>query len=416
MLLLSYHHYVLMLTFHYLCLQIDLSQRGLVPSDARLVRMALFQNQNLAILKLGYNNLGDEGVITLASGIAAHKALTSLDLGFNNVGDEGCRALAAALQSSSCASGTLHTLYLAGNAFGEEGAKAIADVIGRGCSIERLHLTGNRIGPEGVQAVTDAIMGGEQAAASADEMTNDASSSSMDTEMHPALDALTLYLPSGLQELYLGGTGMGPTGCAAVARMLETSKTIRVLSLANCDIGDAELELLATSIKKNRDNLPLSALHLSFNKITCKGLDCLVNAIWDSHTLRELLLDNNNLGDRGAEQVAAILPHLKTLEGLDIGFNSIKSNGMRKLMRVVAEQHHLVSLSVSGNAIDTAAAKLVAYALAYNRSLKSISLVHCSIEHEGQRHIAAGIVSNRGIALRKLTGFDLGRKYRGVNV
>lgn len=80
-------------------------------------------------------------------------------------------------------------------------------------------------------------------------------------------------------------------------------------------------------------------------------------------------------------------------------------------MRVVAEQHHLVSLSVSGNPIDTAAAKHVAYALAYNRSLKSISLVHCSIEHEGQRHIAAGIVSNRGIALRKLTGFGLGRKY-----
>lgn len=365
--------------------------------------MALFQNSNLSVLKLGYNNLGDEGVMTLASGIAAHKALASLDLGFNNIGDEGCRALASALQSSPlCAPGTLHTLYLAGNAFGEDGALAIAEVIRRGCSIERLHLTGNKIGPDGVKAVTDAIMGGDM----------NGSNSSLDVDMHPSLDALSLYLPSGLQELFLGGTGMGPTGCAAVARMLETSKTIRVISMANCEIGDSELEVLASSIKRNRDNLPLAALHLSFNNITCKGLDFLMNAIWGSHTLRELLLDNNVLGERGAEQVAAILPHLKTLEVLDLGFNSIKSNGMRTLMRVVAEQHHLVSLSVSGNPIDTAAAKLVAYALAYNRSLKSISLVHCSIEHEGQRHIAAGIVSNRGIALRKLTGFSLGRKYR----
>jgi Ran GTPase-activating protein (RanGAP) involved in mRNA processing and transport len=372
--------------------------------------MALFQNSHLSVLKLGYNNLGDEGVTTLSSGIAAHKALASLDLGFNNIGDQGCRALATALQSSSsCA--TLHTLYLAGNVFGEDGALALADVIRRGCSIERLHLTGNRIGPDGVKAVTDAIMGG----ASDEKNNNGSNNSSLDVDMHPPLDTLSLYLPSGLQELFLGGTGMGPTGCAAVARMLETSKTIRVISMANCEIGDADLEVLAASIKKNRDNLPLAALHLSFNNISCKGLDSLMNAIWGSHTLRELLLDNNVLGDRGAEQVAAILPHLNTLEVLDLGFNSIKSNGMRTLMRAVAEQHHLVSLSVSGNPIDTGASKLVAYALAYNRSLKSMSLVHCSIEREGQRHIAAGIVSNRGIALRKLTGFALGRKYYEMN-
>jgi Ran GTPase-activating protein (RanGAP) involved in mRNA processing and transport len=380
--------------------KIDLSQRGLVPSDARLVKMALFQNSNLSVLKLGYNNLGDEGIETLAAGIAAHKALASLDLGFNNVGDQGCRALSTALISSSCSSGSLHTLYLAGNVFGEDGARAISDVIRNGPSIKRLHLTGNRIGPDGVKAIAEAVMGGGESSMDQDD--------SLDVEMHPPLDTLSLDLPAGVQELFLAGTGMGPSGSVSVARMLETSKTMRIISLANCDIGDTELKTLAASIKNNRETLPLEALHLSFNKITCKGLDSLMNAIWGSHTIRELLLDNNKLGDRGAEQVAAILPNIKTLEVLDVGFNSIKSGGMRTLMRVVAETHHLVSLSVSGNPIDTAAAKLVAYALAYNRSLRSMSLVHCSIEHEGQRHIAAGIVSNRGIALRKLTGFSLG--------
>ena len=57
-------------------------------------------------------------------------------------------------------------------------------------------------------------------------------------------------------------------------------------------------------------------------------------------------------------------------------------------------------------------AKAVAYALAYNRSLKSLFLVHCSINHEAQRHISAGVVSNNRLALRKLTGFDVGRKYK----
>ena len=365
--------------------------------------MALFQNSHLSTLNLGYNNLGDEGVTTLAPGIAAHKALASLDLGFNNIGDEGCRALAAALVSSSCSSGTLHTLYLSGNSFREDGALAIAEVIRRGCSIKKLHLTGNCIGPDGVAAITEAIIG---------DQPNHNGSASMSEEKFSIDNGILPDFPmsSGLQELYLGGTGMGPSGCAAVARMLECSTTIRVITLANCAIGDSELEVLASSIKRNRTKLPLEALQLSFNEITCKGLESLMNAIWGSQSLRELLLDNNNIGDRGAHQVAAILPHVKTLQVLDLGFNSIKSSGMRTLMKVVAETDHLVSLSVSGNPIDTAVARDVAYALAYNRSLKSLSLVHCSIEREGQRHIVAGVVSNRGIALRKLSGFDIARK------
>jgi Ran GTPase-activating protein (RanGAP) involved in mRNA processing and transport len=351
--------------------------------------MALLQNSNLSILKLGYNNFGDEGINTLAVGISAHRALGSLDLGFNQVGDEGIRSLAAALFGSA-----LHTLYLAGNHMGEEGAMALADGIRRGCAVTKLHLTGNRLGPDGVKAITEAILEDELRRRETSYVVNDT---------------------RGIQELFLGGTSMGPMGCHAVATMLSRSRTIRVISMANCGITDDEVATLAVSIKENRELLPLEALQLSFNAITCKGLDLLTNAIWGSQIIRELLLDNNEIGDRGAQQIANILPYVKTLEVLDVGFNGIKSQGMKALMKVVAETQHLVSLSVSGNPIDTGTAKAVAYALAYNQSLKCLFLDHCDIQHEGQRHIVAGFVSNCGIMLRKLTGFRIGRKYFQLN-
>ena len=94
---------------------------------------------------------------------------------------------------------------------------------------------------------------------------------------------------------------------------------------------------------------------------------------------------------------------------LDIGFNSIKATGLNVLMKVIADSNQLESLSISGNTVDAPAAKAVAYALAYNCSLEALFLVHCTINHEGQRHITAGIVSNARIALRKLTGFRIGR-------
>jgi len=353
--------------------KIDLSQRGLRSSDAKLVKMALLQNAKLSCLKLGYNQLGDEGVAILSKGVAAHKMLTSLDLGFNHIGDEGVQALASALLQGS----SLSTLYLAGNLFSHDGALALADAIrSKSCCLQKLHLTGNRLGPDGVSAITSAIM---------------------EEDDH-----------GGICELFLGGTSMGSGGCQSVARLLQHSSSLQVISLANCNMNDEDISVLAEAIKENRDRLPLQALQLSFNNITCQGLDALTNALWGSRTLRELLLDNNHIGERGGHQLANILPHIKTLQVLDVGFNSIQSSGMKTLMKVVAETQHLISLSVSGNPIDTSAAKAVAYALAYNRSLTSLFLDHCMIEREGQRHIVAGVVSNSGISLRKLTGFRIG--------
>ncbi|OEU20601.1 RNI-like protein, partial [Fragilariopsis cylindrus CCMP1102] len=336
--------------------------------------MALAQNANLTVLKLGYNNLGDAGVITLAAGIVAHKSLNLLDLGFNNIGDEGIIALVHSNSSNSysnSSTATLHTLYLAGNQFGEDGAIAMADFLRQGSRLRKLFMTGNRIGGDGVKAITEAIL---------------------EQEIQ-------------MRELYLGGTGMGLIGCQAVARLLEKSWYLRVISLPNCDIGDDEICMLASCIKSNKGRLPIESLQLSFNNISYKGLEAVANALWGSTTLKELKVDNNIIGDRGAHQMAAIIPTMKVFKILDVGFNKITASGLTVLMKTIAESQTLESLSVSGNAIDSNAAKSVAFALAYNCSLQSIFLIHCSIGHEELRHIAAGIVSNSRTSLHRMTGF-----------
>jgi Ran GTPase-activating protein (RanGAP) involved in mRNA processing and transport len=479
--------------------KIDLSQRNLQPSDARLVKMALAQNANLTVLKLGYNNLGDAGVITLAAGIVAHKSLKLLDLGFNNIGDEGIIALAHSMQNASSAStseqqhhqhqqrlcdnngeqddnddsgyncassnsistATLHTLYLAGNQFGEDGAIAMADFLRQGSRLRKLFMTGNRIGGDGVKAITEAILeqemqmregigqnhntntsitmldgddndgdgdgGGDGIGYVKDYIENPYTtmeSTSNGDEHHvngnqimgtiSATAATTTSNFHGMQELFLGGTGMGLIGCQAVSRLLEKSWYLRVISLPNCDIGDDEICMLASCIKSNKGRLPIESLQLSFNNISYKGLEAVANALWGSTTLRELKVDNNIIGDRGAHQIAAIIPTMKVFKILDVGFNSITASGLTVLMKTIAESQTLLSLSVSGNAIDSNAAKSVAFALAYNCSLQSIFLVHCSIGHEELRHIAAGIVSNSQTSLDRMTGFEIGRKYNTI--
>ena len=403
--------------------QLDLSQRGLGAADARLVKMALVQNPNVKVLKLCYNNLGDDGVAVLASGVAQHAGLESLDLGFNGLGDEGCRALLRAIPHDNR---RVWTLHLAGNCIGEDGALALADWIRRRCLVRKLYLTGNRLGPGGVRSIADAILHEELArrhsssgTGPAEACTHPAASASYGP---PAADSDSAAdsgkegsgpsagaLPGGggMQELFLGGTHMGVTGFDAVARLVGRTRHLRTLSLSNCDITDDLVERLATHIKANREHLPLEALHLCFNRITCIGMEYLSNAIWGSTHLTELLIDNNEIGDGGAQFVATVLPSLTNLQTLNVGFNKIKSPGMKLLMKAVAESSSLVTLSVSGNPVDTTSAKFIAYALAYNNSLNSISLDHCSINNEGQRHIVAGIVSNSQISVREIRGFDI---------
>ena len=376
--------------------------------------MALSQNSNLTVLKLGYNNLGDHGVTTLASGIALHNSLGLLDLGFNNFGDEGAKALAAAMRQAfrSGSVGNVHTLYLAGNLIGEDGALAIADFIRQGSHLRKLYMTGNRIGANGVRAITEAILE-DQTRRMGDGCTSNgvtATVPSEDTKHEPTLSKSKQHF-EGMQELFLGGTGIGTSGCQAVARLLERSSSLKVISLPNCEIGDDEMGILSSSFRANKARLPMESIQLSFNRITHKGLEALSNALWGSMTLKELKLDNNMIGDRGAHQLAAIFPALKSLVTLDVGFNGIKTAGLNVLMKAVVDTDQIESLSLSGNDIDDIpSAKAVAYTLAYNQTLKSIYLVHCSIRDEGKRHITAGAVSNAHTSLRSLTGFEVGRK------
>jgi len=357
---------------------------------------------------LGYNNLGDEGLITLSSGIAVHGTLSSLDLGFNNIGDSGCIALASAISSTR---GTLRTLYLSGNSISDSGSRALADIIRSSCGLRQLHLTGNCIGPEGCRVILEAIMDDENNRKQKTQF-NKPSHALVPTTVKGSLSTShsSKHEESYIEELFLGGTVLGHEGCTAVASFLRQSTSLRILSLANCHIDDEYAAILAKGIAENRDHLPLSTLQLSFNSIGPAGLDVLLHALLGSRYLKVLKLDNNVIGDKGANLISFYLTS-SSITTLDIGFNTITATGMRPFMKAVAENSQIQSLSLSGNFIDSASAKAVAYALAYNSSLVSLFLDQCNISNEGRRHITAGIVSNSRTSLQILKGFVLGGEF-----
>jgi Ran GTPase-activating protein (RanGAP) involved in mRNA processing and transport len=364
--------------------------------DAKLLKQAIYANPLLSVLKLSYNVLRDEGAAIIASALKLpngehHGHLSVLDLGFNSIGDKGCGALAV---HGLAGNYNLQTLYLSGNDIGENGALSIAGAILHGSALLNLYLSANKLGPIGMKAIAGAIA------------KNDALVSSLGAA------STALKTAQSMQELHVGSSSIRSEGFLAIPRMLLTNISLRSLCVVNNGIDDDDLALLAQALSQNK-NLPLETLRLSFNEITCVGVEHLMNSIWGSPTLRELKLDNNKIQDRGAQLCAVVLTSIP-LEILDLSLNRITTVGVKALMKNLSENTSLLSLGLTGIMIDQNASKAVSFALAYNSSLQAIYMDNCSAGYASQRHIVAGVVSNRTSSLRVLAGFHLARKFGSV--
>lgn len=367
-------------------------------NDAELIGTTLASNPQLAVLKLGYNNLSDRGASIIASACSKdgrhHPNLTILDLGFNSIGDDGCTSLCLHMLAGNH---TLRNLFLSGNNIQQRGAIAVASAILHGCSLSRLHLSANRLGALGIEVLAQAIA---EAEARIQQLL----------QRQGGIKAGFAVKPVALEELHLDDTDMQSESLRALSSMLMTNHSLKVISLANNDIDDRQMACLSQALTQNKQ-LPLKSLILSFNKITCVGVECLMNAVWGSPTLTEIKLDNNKMQDRGAQLCSVVLGSIR-LEVLDVSFNRISTVGIKAIMKSLSENDSLQVLSLSGIPMDQNASKAVSYALAYNQSLHTLFIDSCSVGYSGQRYIAAGIVSNRNMKLRVVNGFALARKYR----
>lgn len=400
---------------------LELSSVGLLSHDASILKHFLLQNPSLQVLRLAHNQLQDEGMITLSPTVGNHTHLEYLDVSFNDIGNDGCQCLAQSLLASTpleydemkydehvhskdevCpASGysALHTIIFKGNLITSEGASAFASVIqhGKRCCLSSIDLTGNSIEAEGVQALTSAIICNEES-----------ENYDLDTNHVARYDFSTIedHKIHGMEELVLGRTNMGVHGCIAVAMMLESTSSIRMLSLAESNLGHIEITRLAQSLTRNRHRLVLESLCLSFNNITCSGVEVLTNALWGSETLRELRLDHNRIGDRGIQFIAALSTR-STIESLDVSNNCFAKSGWKSIFQSITMKDKLLSLSISGNPIDSPSAQALCNALTSNSSLKFLDVKDCSIAAWDQTLITRGIISNARTALQNLQGFEL---------
>ncbi|KAG0015837.1 hypothetical protein BGZ82_001264, partial [Podila clonocystis] len=100
---------------------------------------------NLTTLNLGFNSIGDNGVLALSNALKINSTLTTLDT--------GSQALAEALKTNS----TLTKFYLWGNVIGADGALVLSEALKINSTLITFDFQNNSVKDDWVQALAEAL-------------------------------------------------------------------------------------------------------------------------------------------------------------------------------------------------------------------------------------------------------------------
>ena len=178
---------------------------------------------SIQTLFVGGNGIGSNGgAKAVGEWISLNSArnLIKLDLRYNDIDNDGMTDLCDGIKKSSRR--TIEYLYLEGNIIGDDGAKALSELLTTTeTSLREIYMGANRIQASGAQHLTSAFK-------------------SMETNQ--------------VSKLYLEGNNIGEAGAAAFSAVLEESNgesSLKKLYVDNNNIGKEGSNRLAKALKSD---------------------------------------------------------------------------------------------------------------------------------------------------------------------
>ncbi|XP_055079365.1 MHC class II transactivator [Periophthalmus magnuspinnatus] len=137
------------------------------------------------------------------------------------------------------------------------------------------------------------------------------------------------------------GPEKGPLSLPMLWRLLPGLHNLQHLDLENNKIGDDGAQHLAKALVSLSS---LETLNLSQNTIGDTGAQSLSATLTNLPRLDRLSLHSNVICDQGANSLAAVLRHMSALTELDIRYNRLTDIGAHSLGSSLKECHHMKSL------------------------------------------------------------------------
>ncbi|XP_066555759.1 ribonuclease inhibitor [Amia ocellicauda] len=177
---------------------------------------------------------------------------------------------------------------------------------------------------------------------------------------------------SALRTLQLEGCMLTSKCCAALATVLEKSRSLQHLGLDWNDIGDEGVRQLCQGLQT--PGCVLQTLEMESCELTAGCCGELAQTLSSSHSLTCLVLSDNELGDQGVKLLSAGLKHPNcVLQTLVLQENNLTAACCKDLEQALDSSSHLTTLDLSRNLLTD---KSVSYLQGLAQSCVSL----CTVE------------------------------------
>ena len=342
---------------------------------------------NLEIFNIEQNHIGDS-VINLAKGLKHCSNLGSVDFEGNFISDIGAKGVAKSLKHCS----RLAELNLRHNCILDEGIKAIAESLKYWMNLQSLFVDQDKIGFDAVQILTEKLNLCEV----------DFSYCNLDSQScKPLVEGLKNC--KRLEILHLNNNQINEDGLTFIAPCLKSFRFLKAVYLDHNCIDDTCVKHLISGLKcySNIDDLSLQN-----NLIGDEGAEC-IGSLFPLNILNSLNLNGNRISGSGIEAMSKSLSACTSLNVLDLGFNRIGDQGAVSLTGALQNCKYLSSLTLDHNQIGDDGAKALSGLFQHCHYLIEVCAAYNEVGYEGIKFISTNMLN---LKLLDLTSNSLGCK------
>ena len=123
------------------------------------------------------------------------------------------------------------------------------------------------------------------------------------------------------------------TGAISISKMMMVNHSLQELYMYNNNIGDDGISAIAGAL----GNCKISKLMVSVCGITLTGTRSLATALYSSNTIRELWLDSNPITVEGAVLIVSSAVHNTVCQRVEID-DKYKNDEIQKMMNILEDR------------------------------------------------------------------------------
>ncbi|XP_012625017.1 ribonuclease inhibitor isoform X2 [Microcebus murinus] len=368
---------------------VRLDDCGLTEVRCQDISSALRANPALTELSLRSNELGDAGVHLVLQGLQSPTCkIQKLSLQNCCLTEAGCGVLPAVLRSVP----TLRELHLSDNPLGDGGLRLLCEgLLDPRCYLERLQLEYCNLTAASCEPLASVL----RAKPDFKELmlsNNDIGEAGVRVVCQGLKDSACQ-----LESLKLESCGVTAANCRDLCGILASKASLKELDLGSNQLGDAGLAELCPGLLQPSSRL--RTLWLWECGITAEGCRELCRVLRAKESLKELSLAGNELGDAGARLLCeSLLDPSCQLESLWVKTCSLTTACCPHFSSVLAQNKSLLELQMSSNKLGDAGVHELSQGLRQPGSvLRVLWLGDCEVTDGGCGSLASTLLANRSL-------------------